>query len=95
MGFGVRLAEEIGDVGGDGVDQMFDLGMGEGAVEHGAVVGEVAHPQRPQPFDQPAAHHLALVIAEDDAGFTGQERRQEPEFPITQVEFALVGVAVA
>ena len=87
----MRFAEELGQVGGDGVDHRQQLVLALGTVDEAAIGIETVEVEGAQPADQAAVDHLVLSRAELYAGARLDQRREEVEILGREVELAGAG----
>jgi hypothetical protein len=78
----MRLAEERGQVGGERVDEQLPLLPVLALFEPVEVSGELGHLQLAQTSREPAVHHLALLLAQGDAGAAMDERADSGEVAV-------------
>lgn len=82
----VRLAEEIGQIGGERIDEGFEFALV--AAHPRQVVGEALEPQRAQAARQANVDHVALGLRERDAGAFGHQRPDGGEILFGELELA-------
>ena len=78
----VALAEEVGLVGGDAVDDLLQLELARlriARAQVAVVLGEVDQRQRLEARLQPAVHDVGVVVGEEDAAVVVDEIAQEAE----------------